>query len=321
MSETERRHRLDGLTPDNLLAFLALLGLLRSLEEAAPFWQPRVAWSVDAPPMRPVLSLAVGVERVIVVATAAAGLNRLAARHDFAPLKNLRFPQEAAAEKLRAAAAGDRYTADLWAALVSDAAVRERNKISEAEPTPFCLMFGQGHQHFLERLSAVPRRRMPDRGPRRSPLTVSETECLTDALFSTWTRPDASPSFRWDPHEDVRYAHRATDPTDQRTKETTQHGANRLAAVGLAALTVVPQRRAGEARLVVLGGDRGADGSFSFSWPIWREPIGLAAIRALLGHPGLDDPATRAALGIVDRRRTRRISSGKFMNFTPAEAR
>ena len=119
----------------------------------------------------------------------------------------------------------------------------------------------------------------------------------------------------------MRYAHRATDPTDQRTKETTQHGANRLAAVGLAALTVVPQRRAGEARLVVLGGDRGADGSFSFSWPIWREPIGLAAIRALLGHPGLDDPATRAALGIVDRRRTRRISSGKFMNFTPAEAR
>ena len=161
------------------------------------------------------------------------------------------------------------------------------------------------------------RRRMPDRG-RRSPLTVSETDCLTEALFSTWARPDASPSFRWDPHEDVRYAHRATD---QRTKETTQHGANRLAAVGLAALTVVPQRRAGEPRLGVLGGDRGADGSFSFSWPIWRDPISLSAIRALLGHPGLDDFPTRAALDIVDRRRTRRISSGKFMNFTPAEAR
>ena len=324
MNASEQRHRLDGLHPDNLLAFLALLGLLRSLEEAAPDWQPRVAWSVDAPPVRPVLSLAEGVERAAVVTTAAAGLNRLAERHDFKPYKNLRLPQEAAAEKLREAAEGDRYTADLWAALVSDAAVRERNKTAEAEPTPFCLMFGQGHQHFLERLSAVPRRRMPDRGPRRSPLTVSETECLTDALFSTWARPDASPSFRWDPHEDVRYAHRATDPTDQRTKETTQHGANRLAAVGLAALTVVPvvpRRRAGEPRLEVLGGNRSADGSFSFSWPIWRDPISLAAIRALLGHPGLDDPAIRAALGIVDRRRTRRISSGKFMNFTPAEAR
>ena len=64
MSTTGQRHRLDGLLhSDNLLAFLALLGLLRSLEDAAPAWLPRVAWSVDAPPVRPVLSLAEGVER------------------------------------------------------------------------------------------------------------------------------------------------------------------------------------------------------------------------------------------------------------------
>ena len=322
MSTTEQRHRLDGLHPDNLLAFLALLGLLRSLEDAAPHWLPRVAWSVDAPPVRPVLSLADGVERATVVTTAAAGLNRLAERHDF-PCRNLKDLSLCEVRKrLRAVAAtDDRYAADLWAALVSDAVVRERNKTTEAEPTPFCLMFGQGHQYFLERLRVVPRRRMPDRGPRRSPLTVSETECLTEALFSTWARPDATPSFRWDPHEDVRYAHRATEPTDPKTKETTQHGANRLAAVGLTALTVVPRRRAGEPRLEVLGGDRGADGSFSFSWPIWRDPISLAAVRALLGHPGLDAPSTRAALGIVGHRRTRRISTGKFMNFTPAVVR
>ena len=319
MSAGDHRHRLDGLTSDNLLAFLALLGLLRSLEEAAPSWLPRVAWSVDVPPVRPVLILAEKIESTTVVTTAAAGLNRLAELHDF-PCRNLKDLSLCEARKrLRAAAAAaavDRYTADLWAALVSDAAVRDR-KTAEVEPTPFCLMFGQGHQYFLDRLSTVPRRRIPDRGPRRSPLIVSEAECLRDALFATWTRPDATLSFRWDPHEDVRYAHRATDPTDQKTKETTQHGANRLAAVGLTALTVVPRRRAGEPRLQVLGGDRSADGSFSFSWPIWREPISLAAIRALLGHPGLDDLSTRAALGIVDRRRTRRISSGKYMNFTP----
>ena len=35
MSTDYRRHRLDGLEPGNLLAFLALLGLLRALEEAA----------------------------------------------------------------------------------------------------------------------------------------------------------------------------------------------------------------------------------------------------------------------------------------------
>ena len=322
MSAGERRHRLDGLDSDNLLAFLALLGLLRSLQETAPSWLPRVAWSVDAPPLRPVLSLAEAVDRNTLVTTAAAGLNELAKRHAFAPHKNLRLRQEDATERLNEAAADDRYMADLWAALMSDGAVRERNKTREVEPTPFCLMFGQGHQYFLERLSAVPRRRMPDRGPRRSPLLVSEADCLHAALFATWTRPDATPSFRWDPHEDVRYAHRATDPTDQKTKETTQHGANRLAAVGLAALTVVPRRRAGEVRLDVLGGHRGRDGSFSFAWPIWREPISLTTIRALLGHPQLhadNADATLAAVGIIDRRRTRRISSGKFMNFTPAE--
>ena len=87
----------------------------------------------------------------------------------------------------------------------------------------------------------------------------------------------------------MRYALRATDPTDQKTKETTQHGANRLAAVGLAALTVVPERRGARmVRLEMLGGGRDAAGAFAFTWPIWRRPIGLTAIRALLGHPGLD---------------------------------
>ena len=115
-----------------------------------------------------------------------------------------------------------------------------------------------------------------------------------------WTRPDATFSFRWDPHEDVRYALRATDPTDSKTREKTQHGANRLTAIGLSALTVVPQRRSGRTRLRMLGGKRGSD-AFVFTWPIWKDPISLAAIRSLLGHPCLDDPATRQALGIVER--------------------
>ena len=322
MSTTDRQqHRLVGLEPGNLLAFLALLGLLRALEEATPAWpRPRVAWSVDDPPVRPVLYLAEAVGRDAILTATAAGIQRLAALHRFGTLKDLKLAPEVATEELRRAAGSDRYTADLWAALASDAAVRERNKATEVEPTPLCLIFGQGHQHFLERLQTVPRQRQPDRGPKRNQPTVSETDCLSEALFTPWVRPDATPSFRWDPHEDVRYAHRATDPTNAKTKATTQHGANRLAAVGLAALTVVPRRRAGEARLEVLGGVRDSDGTFTFTWPIWRDPISLAAIRNLLGHPGLDQAATRTALGIVDRRRTRRSSFGRYMNFTHAES-
>ena len=315
-------YRLDGLESDNLLAFLALLGLLRALEQERPAWRPRVAWSVDAPPIRPVLSVAERVTDGAITAMAAAGLNDLACRHDFGQLKNLnKLPPEEATRRLRAAATGERYVADLWAALISDAAVRDKNKVKEAEPTPLCLLFGQGHMHFMSRLASVPKESTPPaRGTGRNKTEILETDCLRETLFESWTRPDATFSFRWDPHEDVRYALRATDPTDSKTKETTQHGANRLAAIGLSALTVVPQLRAGRPQLRVLGGTREGDGRFVFTWPIWRDPISLATIRALLGHAQINDPASRDALGIIEFRQTRRISVGKYMNFTRAES-
>lgn len=314
MSTDKYQHRLDGLEPGNLLAFLALIGLLRSLEEAEPAWLPRVAWTVEELPMRPKLSIAVAAGKEAIATAANVGVTRLASRHEFDPYKDLKLTPKTACQKLRsAAAAADSYLADLWAAMVSDAVVRERNKTKEVEPTPLCLMFGQGHQHFLQRLSEVPQTPAPTRGPGSA---ISATDCLAEALFTAWSRLDATQSFRWDPHEDMRYAHRATNPADYKTKATTQHGANRLAAIGLSALTAVPCRRAGETRLDVLGGGRTPDGAFIFTWPIWRDSISFTAVRALLGHPGLDDPATRHALGVVDRQRTCRVSFGRYMNFT-----
>ena len=207
----------------------------------------------------------------------------------------------------------------MWAALVSDAAIASDGK--KVERTLLCLL-GTGQTNFLKTFKSVPLRRTP---PRRGPgkVQVSEHECLYEALFKAWERPDSTDSqdktsaFRWDPHEDVRHALRWRAPTDD--KEPTQHGANRLAAVGLSAVTVLPRQRQGRARLAILGGGRDSDGEHTFGWPIWREPIGLDSIRALLSHPHLDRAETRAALGIVERRRTRRISIGKYMNFTRAE--
>ena len=313
-------HRLDGLEPDNLLAFMALLGLLRALDEAQPNWRTRVFWTVDEPPLRPALRTPKDVDANAVAEVAAEGLDLLARRHDFDGRKDLTLSPADAARSLQKAvgtAGRDGYVADLWAALVSDAAVsRDRKK---AEPTPLCFMFGQGHQHFLERLASVPRRKAPpDRGKGRSKVTVPETDCLREALFASWKRPDDTQSFRWDPNEDVRYALRARDPTDAQTKETTQHGANRLAAIGLSMLTVAPKSRLGQVRLVILGGRRENNGSFVFRWPIWRAPISLACIRALLGHQGLGTCETLAALGILEVRQARRIAAGRFMNVTRA---
>ncbi len=39
---------------------------------------------------------------------------------------------------------------------------------------------------------------------------------------------------------------------------------------------------------------------------------------ALMRHPGLDDAATRARLGVDHLRIATRFSQGKFMNFSPA---
>lgn len=312
-------HRLEGLEPDNLLAFLALLGLLRALEESRSDWHARVSWTVSDPPLRPALRIREDVDGEAVVEAVAEGIGALAQWHEFDGHKDLTLtPGDAATCLQRAVEAANPYGADLWASLLSDAAVSRDGK--KVEPTPLCLMFGQGHQYFLDRLTSVPRRKSPpNRGKGRSSTAVSETQCLWEALFEPWRRPDATQSFRWDPHEDVRYALRARNPTDAKTKETTQHGANRLAAIGLSVLTVAPKSKHGQIRLVMLGGERESDGNFVFRWPIWREPTSLAGVRALLSHPGLKSPDAPAGLGIVELRQARRISAGKFMNVTRAE--
>ena len=313
-------HRLDALEPDNLLAFMALLGLLRTLEEARPGWRPRASWTVAEPPLRPRLHVVENVGSNAVAEAATEGLAALARHHDFAGLRDLTLAPEDAAQRLRQAADSDSYIAGLWAALVSDAAIARDGK--KVEPTPLCFLFGQGHQHFLSRLASVPKETVPLKRGSAQKRSVSEAECLGEALFAPWRRPDEATarSFRWDPHEDVRYALRANNPTNKKTKEGTQHGANRLAAVGLSLLTVVPRHRNGRVRLALIGGERERDGTHILSWPIWREAVGLAGIRALLGHPHLDNPGIRAALGVVERRQARRISSGKYMNVTRAVA-
>ena len=311
-------HRLSGLEPDNLLAFLALLGLLRALQKDGDDAGVRISWSVDRPPVRPVLHLDAPKTETCLVAAVIRGIRALATEIDFGERKDLRIMRDEGTDLLRNAR--DSQSAGVWSALVSDAAVSSDG--TRLEPTPLCLMFGQGHQHFLARLESVPRLETPPaRGRGRAKTVVSGEQALAEALFDRWRRPDATESFRWDPMEDVRYALRANDPTDARTKETTQHGANRLAAIALPILTVAPQSPlGGKPRLAVRGGGRDASGRFTFSWPIWCDPISLSCVCHLLDHPGLDNPAIRLALGVVEQRVATRVANGKFMNFTAGVA-
>lgn len=324
-------HRLEGLEADNLLAFLALLGLLRSLEAVdrdrsiGQKLHPRVSWDVANPPLRPRLHLAMSVSQTEVAEIADRGLTILAKSYDLGESNraDLNYSHNEARAMLqgaaRVAAPSSRDHADLLTALMTDAAIKYRKdaEIAPIDPTPFCLLFGQGHQHFLERLTKVPNvQNPPPRGRGKAATIISPDECLCEALFVPWHRNDPTTlSFRWDPEEDVRYALMAGDPTDPFYKGGTQHGANRLAAVGLVALTLIPEMRAGRVRPAVLGGASGMDG-FSFAWPIWCEPLTLAAVRSLLNHPDLRKKNGLDYLGIDHVLIAQRISVGKFMNFT-----
>lgn len=323
---TAKTHRLEGLEPDNLLAFLALLGLLRTLEASdqhlpeANKVRPRAEWDLGAPPLRPRLVLTRPLGQEEIAARAVRGVERLATHHHVNGRKDLNYSRVECRDLLRMEADAARLDArdriDLLAALMSDGAFKSESKADVIYPTPLCLLYGQGHQHFLERLSNVPKQvAPPSKG--RGQNEISAAECLAQALFHPWRREDQTFSFRWDPEEDVRYALMAGDPTDPAYKSGTQHGANRLAAVGIAALTLAPQRHAGRGRPSIIGGAFSEDG-FSFVWPIWREPATLAAIRAMLGHRNLREEGALAHLSVDHVVEARRISVGKFMNFSRA---
>ncbi len=307
--ETKRHHRLDGLEPDNLLAFMALLGLLRALETAQPNWRPRAFWDVANHPWRPVLTLVEPQTQAAVAAAAAEGVKALVHAHAVTgDDRNVRFQADAFRNRRTAADSDQGAVLD---ALSCDAAIKKDNtkKDNTLWPTPFCFMFGQGHQHFLTRFREVPERVLPN---------LNSPPFLAKTLFRVWTNKDPTDSFRWDPAEDRRYALRANDPSRDRT--TTEHGANVLAAIALPLFPLFAVARRGEAR--VLSPSTHYDGSeIAFSWPIWTRAASLDGLRALLAHPALT--ATQfdghAMPSVAAAFRARRVSVGRYLNVTPAQ--
>jgi hypothetical protein len=131
MTVRDRCLRLEGLEPDNLLAFVALLGLLRALEASSrSSWRPRVAWDVDSAPLRPVLNLVEPQTPEAVCEAAAEGATAIAADYYFpqglendAPQKDLNYSAETARQLIRhAAVAENRRYAYLFGAIMCDTA-------------------------------------------------------------------------------------------------------------------------------------------------------------------------------------------------------
>ncbi|HTW30434.1 MAG TPA: hypothetical protein VMD76_02075 [Candidatus Sulfotelmatobacter sp.] len=250
------------------------------------------------------------VDREALLEAVARGCSELVEVYSF-DRPNLDFPDDEA-RKMMISVCGekDRLKIDLFSALMSDASVRN----GKVRATPFCAMFGQGHQNFLERLETVPKGIPPKELQKTTTAEMLNSAAkLEEALFQPWERHDPTQSFRWDPVEDRRYALRFEDPSTD--KGLTVHGANRLASLALPLLTAVPKRERGEIRLYALGTHWEA-GALIVQWPVWSHPASVKAILFMLAGCGTE--GRYPGLGIAELYQCERISVGKFFNFTRA---
>jgi hypothetical protein len=302
MSGTSTRLVLPGLEADNLLAFLALLGLLCALDSSRPQWRACTAWC--GTPMMAELHLDAAVDADGAVAAIDAGVHALAEPYIF-DRADIKFTSDQFRE-VADASRRDRSRALVIAALGSDGAVRRNGDGIEA--TPLCAISGQGHQHFLTRLAAAARRDH-----------VNNAADLSRALFEPWQYDDETDGFRWDPIEDRRHAYQFGDPSKTQNKIGSVTGANRLAAIGFASLTSVPTQT-GLATLAVYG----RRGERNVCWPLPGVPTSRAGYISLLAHPDLGAEEryhALAAYGVRAVAYSRRYQVEKYANFERARLR
>lgn len=303
-------HELRGLEADNLLAFLALLGLLRSIEHVKPELEPRIAWRPD--PWIASVTLSSEVNRGELSALVATGCEEIASEFDVDGRSNVSF--ERTEYRAFVGRVADRpIQTSLAMALAAELPEKRGGGVRAA---PLVMMFGQGHQNFLDRLVAVPSGELPNRWKNRARAPdMKDPQGISRALFEPWERNDDADSFRWDPEEDQRYALRFGNPSKDGAALTV-NGANRLAAIGLLSFPCAP----GSRRLRVASARHDGGGQYSFVWPLWTSPLSLRGIEALLGHRSIleghiDDVR---AYGVAEIMRARRVSNGKFMNVSRA---
>ncbi len=301
-----------GLEPDNLLAFLALLGLLHALETARADWQPRISWK--GPPWMAHLHLAAFPERMEIAQAANEGLAELMQHFDV-DQRNERKKVDFTPKDYRAYAARVRDSV-VGAALASALTVEwPQKRDGGLYAAPLVMMFGGGQQFFLARLVDVPRGRLPNRLKKlKAAPDLTAPGKIADALFRPWRRDDDADGFRWDPEDDQRYALRYDNPSPAGAAPTVV-GANRLAAIGFLSFSTAPHAR----RMQAVGATR-ESGEWFFVWPIWLRPLSRAGIEALLAHPALfeGDRSKLRLLGAGEIFRARRVANGQLINVARA---
>ena len=302
--------RLAGLEGTNPLGFLAALGV--QVAFGGEDEQTRLWWSDDITP-RAVVDEVFTVERIVDQAL------HVVARWEKSPAVNPRRLDGSVMPKgdelklgpsdvrnyLRSGVddPGD-HSNSLTSALVAEGSL---DKQGVAKPSD--LYFTAGQQKFLDMTRGILR-------------GVTRKDILA-GLTGPWDYQNELPSLGWDVVDDRVYALRATDPAPKSGPDPkrTNAGAEALAVLGLSLHPVF----AGRERTLT----QGCSGSWKaghYSWPLWRRPASLHAIKSLLAH-AYDHPTAMdrriwfRAWGVrtILRSPIRRSGQGGYGTFGPPE--
>jgi len=306
---------LNGLQGGNLLAFLASVGVLRTLAVTEPEKQWKLSWEKNGAGWSPVLygmGVANPEELIEILHPALQKMHKCALMQDQLELQEHKDTAKIPCHNFRKIAMeaqnnslfSDRTYADFIAALGSEC-IPESKKDNSIQDTALRTMSGAGHQHFLETMRLL--------------IKKTDKNHLRSALFKTWAYSDEKLGLRWDPQEDRRYALRWKDPknSSKDNQIKTMYGANRLA---VEALSLFPAMACGE-HLETTGFSKIKRRDF-FSWPIWSAPVDVYSMMSLLALDNLQDSGWSGVKlykrGVVEVYRSERITKDKYRNFTVA---
>ena len=314
---------LSGLRHNNLLAFLAFVGVLKLLYDTRPDWNLRAAWRDNIPTIY--VDEDIHLEQLLAVILE--GLKKFGSEMRRIEQINLKIEIDEFVKLQRV------VSPEIMAALGSDGATTIGKKKEMVQYTPLCMMFGAGRQYFLERLKNATHIQEDEQ----------VTEEIKDALFYEWNfsslgiNSKQKINFRWDPQEYRPHAYRDKNPSKDNMVRVVD-GANRLAAVGFTVYDCVPtknglrttshrynkKRRNGG----MAGKESGTSGKEEIFWPVWRVQLSFASLLALMHYPYINrimdvkDDKIRQDLDAygVDRiMKAEMFWDGKFKNVHTAE--
>lgn len=275
---------LNGLRADLPIAVMAAFGVLRICDRKKT--RPRLFWVLRETGFRPVIQLDAAVNRDDLIALLISDLRDekgRAALGYWEQIKKVRVEDFAArvGPVLGAAEPGERELADWFAAFASDLILDD----GVIEATPFDM--SAARQKFLADAGRLAESLA---GPTKGRNSRTVDDCYGEALFGPWRYADDQHSLGWDPSTMKLGAFTPKAPTGMPNAGV--RVAVWLAFESLPLFPVFAVDGKQQTRSF-----RQRKKATSFCWPVWREPLTLAALKSLLAWPGLTHEKERSEAG------------------------